>query len=100
VRGRSIPRASTRPWLPGAGRAGSRPRVDYLGGVLCAVGLGGVVYGLIEQPRLGWTHWSVIGGLVGGAVCLVAFVAWEARARAPMLPLRLFRSRNFSATNI
>ena len=77
-----------------------RARVDYLGGVLCALGLGGVVYGLIEQPRLGWTHWSVLGGLVLGAASLIAFVAWEARARAPMLPLRLFASRNFSVTNV
>jgi EmrB/QacA subfamily drug resistance transporter len=84
--------------IPRGGDAASRARVDYLGGVLCAVGLGGVVYGLIEQPRLGWTHWSVAGGLV--LVCLIAFVAWEARARAPMLPLRLFGSRNFSVTNI
>jgi EmrB/QacA subfamily drug resistance transporter len=86
--------------IPRGRDTASRARVDYLGGVLCAVGLGGVVYGLIEQPRLGWTHWSVDGGLVLGAVCLIAFVAWEARARAPMLPLRLFGSRNFSVTNI
>jgi EmrB/QacA subfamily drug resistance transporter len=86
--------------IPRARETASRARVDYLGGVLCAVGLGGVVYGLIEQPRLGWTHWSVLGGLALGAACLIAFVAWEARARAPMLPLRLFASRNFSTTNV
>jgi EmrB/QacA subfamily drug resistance transporter len=86
--------------IPRGRDTASRARVDYLGGVLCAVGLGGVVYGLIEQPRLGSTHWSVVGGLVLGAASLIAFVAWEARARAPMLPLRLFASRNFSVTNI
>jgi predicted MFS family arabinose efflux permease len=42
----------------------------------------------------------VLGGLVLGAAALVAFVAWEARAHAPMLPLRLFASRNFSVTNV
>jgi predicted MFS family arabinose efflux permease len=42
----------------------------------------------------------VLGGMVLGAGCLIAFVAWEARARAPMLPLRLFASRNFSVTNV
>jgi EmrB/QacA subfamily drug resistance transporter len=92
--------AVTLVFIPRAGQLASRARVDYLGGVLCALGLGGVVYGLIEQPRLGWSHWSVAGALAAGAVCLVAFVVWESRARAPMLPLRLFRSRNFSATNI
>jgi len=86
--------------IPRGRDTASRARVDYLGGVLCAVGLGGVVYGLIEQPRLGWTHWSIVGGLVLGAALLIAFVAWEARARAPMLPLRLFASRNFSVTNV
>jgi EmrB/QacA subfamily drug resistance transporter len=87
-------------FIPRAGQFASRARVDYLGGALCALGLGGIVYALIEQPRLGWTHWSVVGGLLVGAACLAAFVAWEAHARAPMLPLRLFASRNFTVTNI
>jgi len=87
-------------FIPRAGRFASRARVDYLGGVLCALGLGGVVYALIEQPRLGWTHWSVLGGLIVGTASLVSFVAWEAQARAPMLPLRLFASRNFAVTNV
>jgi EmrB/QacA subfamily drug resistance transporter len=86
--------------IPRGRSTASRARVDYCGAVLCAAGLGGVVYALIEQPRLGWTHWSVLGGLVLGAASLIAFVAWEARARAPMLPLRLFASRNFSVTNV
>jgi EmrB/QacA subfamily drug resistance transporter len=80
--------------------AGRRVRVDVFGAVLCAVGLGGVVYALIEQPRLGWSHWSIVLGLLAGVACLVAFVAWEARTTAPMLPLRLFASRNFSVTNV
>jgi EmrB/QacA subfamily drug resistance transporter len=79
---------------------GRRVRVDVVGAVLCAVGLGGVVYALIEQPRLGWSHWSIVLGLVGGAACLVVFVWWETRTPAPMLPLRLFRSRNFTVTNV
>jgi EmrB/QacA subfamily drug resistance transporter len=79
---------------------GRRVRVDVVGAVLCAVGLAGIVYALIEQPRLGWSHWSITLGLVGGAACLVGFVWWEMRTPAPMLPLRLFESRNFSVTNI
>lgn len=79
---------------------GKRVPVDVVGGLLCAVGLGGIVYALIEQPRLGWSHWSVAGGLALGAAALVGFVVWERRAPLPMLPLRLFASRNFSVTNV
>lgn len=79
---------------------GKRATVDFAGGLLCATGLGGVVYALIEQPRLGWSHWSVMGGLALGVAALLAFVAWETRAPMPMLPLRLFASRNFSVTNV
>jgi len=74
-------------------------RVDYRGAVLCAVGLGALVYALIEQPRLGWSA-AVVGGLAGGAACLAAFVVHEARTAQPMLPLRLFAKRNFSAANL
>ena len=86
--------------IPKGSMGGKRAPVDYLGGALCVLGLGGVVYALIEQPRLGWSHWSIAGGLAGGAACLVGFVGWEARAPTPMLPLRLFARRNFSVTNV
>jgi Fungal trichothecene efflux pump (TRI12) len=75
-------------------------RVDLLGGLLCAVGLGGIVLGFIEQPRRGWSDPVVAGGLALGTACLVAFVLWELRVRQPMLPLSLFKRRNFSVTNI
>jgi EmrB/QacA subfamily drug resistance transporter len=75
-------------------------RVDVPGAVLCALGLGGMVFALIEQPRLGWSSPAVVVPLVGGVAMLVAFVLYEARAPDPMLPLRLFRRRNFSAGNI
>ena len=84
---------------PSAG-GGTRARVDLVGASLCALGLGGVVYALIEQPQLGWSHWSVAAGLGAGVACLVAFVLWESRTSAPMLPLRLFSSRNFAVTNV
>ena len=74
-------------------------RVDYLGGALCVVGLGTLVFGFIEQPRLGWSA-TIIGTLLGGAAALVAFVVWERKESQPMLPLRLFRLRNFSVSNI
>ncbi|MGC2374772.1 MAG: DHA2 family efflux MFS transporter permease subunit, partial [Solirubrobacteraceae bacterium] len=80
-------------------REGAR-RIDFLGGFLCALGLGGPVFALIEQPRLGWASPAVILPLVAGVALLVCFVVHEARARDPMLPLTLFRRRNFSAGNI
>jgi EmrB/QacA subfamily drug resistance transporter len=75
-------------------------RVDIVGGVLCALGLAGPVYALIEQPQRGWSDPLIIGGLVAGVVLLGAFVWWEQRAPQPMLPLRLFRKRNFTFANV
>lgn len=75
-------------------------RIDLVGALLTAFGLAGPVFGLIEQPKRGWTSPVVLGGLVGGAVLLAFFVAWERRHRDPMLPLALFRSKNFSFTNL
>jgi EmrB/QacA subfamily drug resistance transporter len=75
-------------------------RVDFLGGLLCVAGLGLLVAGFIEQPQLGWGSPLVSGGIAGGTVLLAAFVAYELRTPMPMLPLRLFRLRNFSVTNV
>jgi EmrB/QacA subfamily drug resistance transporter len=75
-------------------------RIDYPGAVLCAAGLGGPVFALIEQPRLGWSSPGVFGPLVAGVALLGAFMLYESRAPDPMLPLKLFRRRNFSAGNI
>ena len=74
--------------------------VDFLGAVLCAAGLGLLVAGFIEQPRLGWSDPLVSGGLAGGVALLAAFVVFEMHAKSPMLPLKLFRLRNFSVTNV
>jgi EmrB/QacA subfamily drug resistance transporter len=75
-------------------------RVDVPGAVLCTAGLGLLVAGFIEQPQLGWTNPLVIGGLLGGPLLLGAFVYYELHTPMPMLPLRLFRVRNFSVTNV
>jgi len=75
-------------------------KVDVIGATLCAVGLGGITYGLIEQPLHGWGAPMVFVPLVGGAALFAAFVAWEARSPHPMLPLSLFRRRNFAVGNI
>ena len=81
-------------------RRESARRIDVLGGLLCAFGLGGPVFALIEQPRLGWGSPAVFVPFVLGVVLLVCFVVHESRSRDPMLPLALFRRRNFSAGNI
>jgi EmrB/QacA subfamily drug resistance transporter len=74
--------------------------IDVLGAVLATVGLGGLCYGLIEGPALGWTSPLVLGALVVGVGCLVLFVLVEARVPHPLLPLSLFASRQFTAANL
>jgi EmrB/QacA subfamily drug resistance transporter len=75
-------------------------RVDLLGGALVSGGLLGLVFGLIEASRLGWGSASVLTSLAGGALGLLLFVLHEHRTERPMLPLSVFRSRQFSATNL
>ena len=74
--------------------------LDWLGAVFATIGLGGLVYGLIESSRAGFGNANVIRALVIGIVFLAAFLFNETRVRNPMLPLRLFRSRNFSGANL
>jgi EmrB/QacA subfamily drug resistance transporter len=74
--------------------------VDVVGALLCAVGLAGPVFALIEQPRYGWGHPLVAIPFVGGIVLLIAFLFWERRSPQPMMPLHLFRSRNFAVGNL
>ena len=75
-------------------------RVDVLGAVLGAVGLGGVVFALIEGPVRGWGDPPILVAGVAGAAVLAAFIWWQATAAAPMMPLGLFRIRNFGWGNL
>ena len=86
--------------VPESHDADATGRVDWTGGVLVTAGLVGLTYGLIEGPTSGWTSPAVITALAGGAVLLAAFVVWQRRAPAPMLPLDLFSSTQFTATNL
>jgi EmrB/QacA subfamily drug resistance transporter len=74
--------------------------IDWPGIALSAVGLGGPVFALIEQPAYGWGDPLVWAPLLAGIACLALFVAHEARARHPMLELALFRIRNFWVANL
>jgi MFS family permease len=74
-------------------------RVDFVGAGLCATGLGGIVFALIEQPHYGWASPAIFLPLVGGVVAFVAFLAYERRAAEPMLELDLFSRRNFAIGN-
>ncbi|HEU0249581.1 MAG TPA: MFS transporter [Solirubrobacteraceae bacterium] len=75
-------------------------KVDFVGALLCALGLGGPVFALIEQPRLGWGSPAVWFPMIAGVALLACFLLRESRTRDPMLPLSLFRRRNFSAGNV
>jgi EmrB/QacA subfamily drug resistance transporter len=77
-----------------------RKRVDVVGAVLCALGLAGPVFALIEAPRRGWGSPVILVSLIGGILVFALFLLWESRTEQPMLPLRLFRLRNFSVANI
>jgi predicted MFS family arabinose efflux permease len=75
-------------------------RLDFLGAALAILGLGGISYGLIEGPNSGWLSPPILAALIGGVVALVFFIIAEARVRTPMVPLALFKVRNFSGANL
>ena len=78
---------------------GPRSALDVPGLALVTGAALGVVWGLVRGNAAGWGSLEVAGALAAGMVLAVAFVAWELRAREPMLPMPLFRSRAFSSGN-
>ena len=77
-----------------------RAKVDYLGAGLGILGLGGPVFGLIEQSRLGWESPGVWLPIIIGGVSFALFLWWERRAPEPMVPLGMFTVRNFGFGNL
>ena len=75
-------------------------KIDLIGAALATLSLGGVVFGLIESSRLGFHNVIVISALVGGVALAITFVLVESRLQSPMMPLTLFRSRNFTGANL
>jgi EmrB/QacA subfamily drug resistance transporter len=73
--------------------------LDLPGLALVSAGVLGLVWGLVRGNIAGWDSPEVVAALAAGALLLAAFVAWQLRARQPMLPMRFFRSRAFSAGN-
>src|SRR5262249_15797040 len=73
--------------------------LDFPGLLLAGGGLLGIVYGIVRGHELGWTSTTIVACLAAGTALLVAFGIWESKTKHPMLPLRFFRSRAFSATN-
>jgi EmrB/QacA subfamily drug resistance transporter len=78
---------------------GPEGRLDLPGFALVGVGLLAVTFGLVRAHAEGWTSPQTVGALSAGIVGLAAFVAWQRRARAPMVPLELFAARGFAVTN-
>ena len=78
---------------------GPAARLDVTGVGLITASALGLVWGLVRANSRGWTSPEIVVSLIAGAVLLVAFVAWERRAREPMLPMRFFRNRAFAAAN-
>jgi EmrB/QacA subfamily drug resistance transporter len=81
-------------------RAQDARHLDWAGACLATLGLGGLVFGLLEAPRLGLESPFIVAALAGGSLILGAFVWIEARTPEPMVPLDLFRSRTFSGANL
>jgi EmrB/QacA subfamily drug resistance transporter len=74
--------------------------VDWLGAILGTFGLAGAVFALIEQPQFGWSHPLIYIPLVSGVLSFAIFIWWEKRAKQPMVPLSLFKVRNFTIGNL
>ena len=75
-------------------------RLDWPGALLAILGLAGITYGLIAASARGLTDPLVLAALVGGAALFSGFVVVEARSRGPMMPLAVFRSRDFVGANL
>ncbi|MFZ8521064.1 MFS transporter, partial [Staphylococcus aureus] len=79
---------------------GDRARIDVVGALLAGGGVLALVHAIVRGNDDGWGSASVVIELAVGALLVVAFLGWQMRTRSPLVPLRLFRDRSFSVTNI
>jgi MFS family permease len=79
---------------------GHKVRLDIPGVLLAGLGVLGLVFGIVRGNDAGWDSFEVLGALIGGGLLIAAFLWWENRSSAPLLPLRLFRDRSFSIANV
>ncbi len=79
---------------------GPNDRLDLPGLALSGAGLFGIVWGLVRGNQVGWASTEIVATLAAGSLLVTLFVLWELRASAPMLPMRFFRNRTFSAANL
>ncbi len=86
--------------VPESRDAGATAPIDVVGGTLATTGLIGLTYGLIQGPADGWSSGPALVALCCGTLLLCVFVGWERHTPAPMLPLSLFSSTQFTATNV
>jgi len=75
-------------------------RLDWLGALLEMIGVTGLVYGIIEEPVQGWASPQVAAPIAGGALLIVAFIAWQLRTSNPLVDLNLFRNRRFALSTV
>jgi EmrB/QacA subfamily drug resistance transporter len=87
-------------WRVPESSGNEKGRLDWLGAIIIALGLGALVWGLIESARLGFAHPAIMATLVAGLLLIVTFVFLERQRRHPMVPLELFRSRTFTGANL
>jgi EmrB/QacA subfamily drug resistance transporter len=87
-------------WVPESRDDENSGRIDLAGAAFATLGLGGLVFGLIESSRLGFSNPIVIATMCGGTIMAAAFVLVERRVKNPMMPLQLFGSRNFAGANL
>jgi EmrB/QacA subfamily drug resistance transporter len=87
-------------WRVPESRSPRARRLDWPGAFLATIGFAGLIAGLIESVRFGWSHPVVVGTLIVGSACLLIFPSVEASSTSAMVPLELFKSRAFSGANL
>jgi len=87
-------------WRVPESSSNEKGRLDWLGAIVIALGLGALIWALIESARLGFAHPAIVAALATGLILIVTFVFLEKQSRHPMVPLELFRSRTFTGANL